>query len=214
MYNVETTIEKLNTLKELSTLDSSNDLSLLTELLSICFRRNLRFSYDTNSIMINNKIDGEFFSTDELIDAAIKFKHDGNYSVAIRIYICVIGSFLEIKDEIPVYVVRSLYKVLVCSNDYAYAYFLAKTVYQYMLENTGAGIEQFYFSSYLSVLEDSAKSIVNDNDYNQLFNHTGEMSGNSYDDFVKDLSDIYKDMQFIIKHNPNKRAKILDFFKD
>lgn len=172
----------------------NQQLSYASLMLSIWFQKGesvWSYVYE-EPVMTDAKLNRKSVDTKELSDYAIQCKREGNYAEAVGAYVRVMSACVNKTGHIPVAHVRGLFKVLLCTNDFALAFQLVSTVYADM-QNTQRQVdpqENMLFKQYFTQMLQLIVAVVDDNNFAWAEAIARNYSGSSFYVMQKSNSEI------------------------
>ena len=149
--------------------------------------------YDT-SIQLGNKI----MSSAELDDYCVQCKREGRYTIAVGGYTKSLAASYEKHRKLPITTIRGFIKVLICLNEFVFAFSIIGTALSDMQKNLNADSNEVrVFSGYYQDLIYLAKMIIDNNDNSQLFGWCANYSGSRNYKMQKTNSEIIEEFRNI-----------------
>lgn len=132
---------------------------------------------------------------EELSNYCIALKRRGDYAEAIGGYLQLVAASLSEYGKIPVFLMRGLWKVLICANAFSDAFALAGTILADLQNSPSAAPEEIMCADdYWKGLARLSMQVIDNNDYSQVQAYCANFSGNPYYTLVQSRSEIHAEM--------------------
>ena len=145
------------------------------------------------------KVGSQTYSGEELLNFAIDCKRKGDYATSIDIYNALISTSFSEYQVISTGLIRGLFKVLACANEFSTAFTLIATTVAdiQMIANTTGKVDPTEYNllwDYFEGLSSLAKDVVDDGDYSGVMPFCANYSGTPLYRLVGTQEDIYQEL--------------------
>lgn len=143
-------------------------------------------------------INGTSWEGSELSSFCIELKRRGDYAGALGGYLQLAAACLEERGKIPTYVMRGMWKVLVCANAFALASSMAGTILADLQNDASAmATERLCFDDYWLGLVKLAVNVIDNNDDSGVQAYCANFSGNPFYTLVQSRSEIRSELSIV-----------------